>query len=527
MRRSIQTRATLRFLLLGCVLALALAFAGGTYPSASQSLAWSEPILISNPGQSAWFPDIAVDRSGRVHIVWSSNEVGSEQADGRRSIFDLVMYSASEDGLAWSAPVDIVAALHDAGSYATRPSLEPLPDGTLALTYRDRMSIYFTSASSEALTARTLERPHRLSTFQSAYFSQIISDADGTLHLFHTENVPEYPDCPVCFHLFHRRSTDDGALWSSLLDISLASAGAAKPQVVVDAEGNLHVVWEAGAGGDLGQLSDPTSVMYARSSDGGQTWSSPIAFVGSGEQQKNIAIGVDGSGQLVVAWLSLPEDRIYYQISSDQGRSWSMPQPIPGVWAGWSIYNARLDDYDIATDQEGDMHLTFVGRTAEDQTSLDVVEISWDGSSWLEPMVVARYEGSVPEWPRMAIGEDGSIHLTWFVRDEEHIWISDEGQYEVWYARWPASEPGMTGVPSAQETATIEPIAGIAPALTETPTPIATPTIPVFSTFDQDVQSVPDKESELLLLVLRGTAPAMIFVIAAVAAIQLGRRSRQ
>jgi len=318
----------------------------GVHPSSGQSQTWSDPVLLSNSSQSAWFPDIAVDGSGRIHVVWSASEVGSELPDGRNSIFDLVMYSASEDGVRWTTPMDIIAALHDGGSYATRPSLEPLPDGSLVLSYRDRTSVFFTSASSEDLTAKTLQRPQRLSTFQSAYFSEIVSDADGGVHFFHTENVPEYPDCPVCFHLFYRRSLDGGALWSSLLDISRASTGAAKPQAVVDAQGNLHVVWEAGAGGDLGQLSNPTRVMYTRRANGELIWSNPIAFVGSGDQQKNVAIGEDGAGQLVVVWLSLPEDRVYYQVSSDQGLSWSMPQPIPGVWGGWSVYSTRLDDYD-------------------------------------------------------------------------------------------------------------------------------------------------------------------------------------
>ena len=524
MRRPKRILTTLRLLFF--MVALGATLAVGVHPSSGQSQTWSDPVLLSNSSQSAWFPDIAVDGSGRIHVVWSASEVGSELPDGRNSIFDLVMYSASDDGIRWTTPMDIIAALHDGGSFATRPSLKPLPGGPLALTYRDGVSIYFTSASSEALTARTLERPHRLSMFQSAYFSQIISDADGGLHLFHTENVPEYPDCPACFHLFYRRSTDGGALWSSLLDISLAPTGAAKPQAVVDADGNLHVVWEAGAGGDLGQLSGPTSVMYASSSDGGQTWSSPIAFVGSGDQQKNIAIGVDGNGQLVVVWLSLPEDRIYYQVSSDQGRSWSMPRPIPGVWGGWSVYSARLDDYDIVTDPDGGMHLTFVGRRAEDQMTLDVIEMSWDGTSWSEPVAAASYEGSVPEWPRMAIGGDGSVHLVWFVRDEEHIWLSDEGQYEVWYARWPALEPGVLQVPSGEETGTPEPVGGVTPLSTELATPLSGPTPPILPPMEQVVQPVPDNESELLLLVLKGITPAIIFITIVVAATQIWRRLR-
>ena len=45
---------------------------------------WTEPALLSY----GWFPDVAADASGRVHVVWSSGTTG----------YDVVMYSSTTDG---------------------------------------------------------------------------------------------------------------------------------------------------------------------------------------------------------------------------------------------------------------------------------------------------------------------------------------------------------------------------------------------------------------------------------------------
>ena len=51
----------------------------------SQSSAWQQPTQLSEAGRFAWFPDIAADASGRVHVAWSSG-------DNR---YDLVMYTTN------------------------------------------------------------------------------------------------------------------------------------------------------------------------------------------------------------------------------------------------------------------------------------------------------------------------------------------------------------------------------------------------------------------------------------------------
>jgi hypothetical protein len=369
--------------------------------------------------------------------------------------------------------------------------------------------------------------PHEVSSGQSAYFSRLAKDNQGGLHLIYTENVPT-PDCPICYHLFHRRSDTDGLSWSNLVDISNSPTGSAKPQIVIDKQGYIHVVWEAGLGGDVGQLIDPTKVMYAASYDQGKTWTSPVEFIAPHGIAKNIALGLDGQNRLVVAWLGMPEDLVYYQVSGDQGHSWSPPQSIPGIWGGYTVYQARLDAYTMATDSAGDIHLALVGRTASDQKSLSVLHLRWDGSAWSRPEVVATLTNDVAEWPRLAIGNGNQLHLVWFVRDAANIWgeAANPKPNRVWYARGVSSSPPVAPMPWPTRTptplakATVSPPPTSLPTLASTPTPSLDPGLAQASVPALD--SIYTDMDELMLLV-----KSLIPVALVVAAVVIGAHFRR
>src|SRR5574341_1959984 len=341
--------------------------------ASAQSAGWSQPLPLSPEGQFGWFPDVAVDVTGQIHVVWASSAAR----------YDAVMYTTSKNGQEWSTVNDVAAVPQVGGSEATRPALFIDQYDLLHMTYRSTIVYYSQALGAAAYSANAWTLTHAVSGAtggQVAYFSRVARDHQGTLHLIFSENVIS-STCPICFHLFYRRSEDNGLTWTSPVDISRLATGAAKPQLLIDGQDNLHLVWEAGRGGAYGQLTDPTRVLYSVSRDKGETWTSPVELstelsaVVDG-RAKDITIGQGREGQLVTAWLSLPEDRVYYRVSVDRGQSWSAPQLISGVWGGWTNYQARLDDYAMATDSAGDVHMIMMGRTAEKQTSLNVLHLT-------------------------------------------------------------------------------------------------------------------------------------------------------
>jgi hypothetical protein len=381
-----------------------------------------------------WFPDIAADSYGGLHVVWSTGKsLGdtSIKATQTPEEFDVVMYTNNLDGTKWSTPNDIAAMT--SGGEVTRPSLLVDQNGILHLTYRETGIFYSQAPLNSSISARTWQAPLVISEKQIAYFSRMAVDSKGVIHLVYTENVPS-PACPICYHLFYRQSLDNGKTWSLRVDISKADTGSVKPQILIDKQDNIHVVWESGVGGAYGQLTDPTSVMYTASYDGGKTWSQLYKFPAPNGWGRNVTIGKDGKGNLIVVWLGLDEDMVYYQTSSDNGKSWSDPVSIPDVWGGWTVYNARLDDYTMATDSDGNVHLVFVGRLSADDKNLEILHLTWNGTVWSRPDTVTRLVGDVPEWPRLAISLGNQLNVVWFVRGQAHIWDSDSTNYQVWYS---------------------------------------------------------------------------------------------
>jgi hypothetical protein len=462
------------------LLAICMLMIGVLLPASAaraQSGGWQQPIQLSETGRFSWFPDVTTDASGRVHIVWSSAE----------SRYDNVMYTTRLDAAggsdSWSRPVDVAAFRQgDLGeSAATRPGIVVDKLGNLHLTYTDYGEIFHSKVFQDiAVSPQAWSEPQTVNTETSTYFSRVAVDSRSALHLVYTQNVLT-EDCRICFHLYYRSSSDGGDTWSAPTDISLAQVGSAKPQIMVDRNDNVHVVWESGpSGGTLGAVREPTKALYSASYDGGKSWTAPYEFTTGalGAQGKNPAIAEDGEGGIVVIWRGAPEQAVYSQVSRDAGRTWSASQRIAGVFTTSPIYGGGLDIYSAATDGAGNVHLVMAGRLDQDQEVLSVLHLTWNGSSWSEPTPIFTYaNGDVPEWPRIAVGLGNQLHATWFTRDKANAFGSDSGtaDYRVWYSRVVDDAPAIAPVvyPTLQPTA--QPTAAVSVAAVQ-PTPVAVST---------------------------------------------------
>jgi hypothetical protein len=498
--------------------------------SRGQTPTWSQPIPLSASDTSSWFPDVAADAAGQVHVVWSSS-IGMVDRNGHPVPgYDVVMYTTSSNGQTWTKAIDIAALAQTAGSEATRPTALVDRQGMLHMTFRGTDVFYLHAPVESLLSAVHQLSPRKVSTANIAYFSRLALDGHGKLHLVYSQMVPGGTDseCPNCYHLFHRWSDDNGLNWSAPTDVSVLSTGAAKPQIVVDGQGAIHLVWEAGIGGAYGRVTGSRHAVYAASYDGGKTWTSPAEFVAPGGEASNISLGLDGQDKLIVAWLGLPEDVVYYQFSRDQGHSWSPPQPIPGLWGGFSVYGTALDDYTMATDSAGSVHLALVGRTAADQKTLSVLHLAWDGNAWSKPEAITTLTGDVPEWPRIAVGLGNQLHVVWFVRDAANVWKSESGQYKVWYARAAFSAPPATPVvwPTPTQTPTpkavTSPVPMPSPTLLPTLTPTLDPGLTQASVPAGAIDSIYTDMDEITSLVI-SLVPAGLVIVAVVIGIRIRR----
>lgn len=274
----------------------------------------------------AWDPWLTVLDDGSFGLTYLLS------AEGQPTLGDMaIVYERSLDGRTWSAPVvmdsapspnyvdkptvtfdrahatvyltwtrltavagstthtsaHVVAASTDRGAtWQTRtvmndqrdgwPQSAVTADGTVVYTVSDRLSSsYLSNVSTDGAAsfsnAQVIVKGGLWYTTPAAAAAFAAWMQNVTAH---GNNV--YVVSPMWEGVYFSRSTDAGQTWSTPLHLAGRFGGAVRPSVAVDdATGNIIVCW-------LDAKDDPNSVMYrlyaAQSDDGGATFSTPAAF---------------------------------------------------------------------------------------------------------------------------------------------------------------------------------------------------------------------------------------------------------
>jgi len=494
------------------VAALALAATPFISPGvASASVGtWSTPAKLSTSDMKwAWFPSVAADDSGNVHVVFSNGNGGL--ATGRFDVNEL-RYTRTANGQMWSDPNDLAVVT---SSDAMRNSITVDSAGRLHLIYKGWGSLepppnfnppnglgpedlwYMSTAGTSGQSVSSWSPAKRITTSTVGYYADLAIDSHGVLHLIWTE-IDQFG-----WGIYYAHSSNGGTTWSERVPIDTDHmVWWFRAHLNVDSADHLHIVWEVT---DPEYLSRTLGSLYAESTDGGQTWTrvfmggqvpqtipglkrtagtpqptpgsqtsglagkpsgtpqpaqqTPAPQAGSNARVPNApqqpAIGVDGTGQRIFVYRDSDTTRILYRLSLD-GSFWSPPQPLPGVRIG---VDRPYDIYDMVTDSAGHVHLAFVGFADGSETE-SLMLSEWDGRVWTNPQVVVAAP-PFPEYPKLAISNGNRLHLVWFDGD---ITTVDRVPVGVYYSS------ALTSAPRVTSAARAVPIPAI-----QAPTPLAVP----------------------------------------------------
>lgn len=370
---------------LGAVL-VALGIAAAVAPAASGPT-FTFPVRLGFASGDDWEPAIAADRFGHVYALW--NHYGPDPGCEECASPHMEIQISSDGGATWSEPRPLrpslerqddpqiavdpadgrtvyaaymegdqsdqyVAKSTDFGQTWTRRIVERVKRGTdkdlLAVRGQDvylgygREEKLYVSASHDGgstwSVAKVIERPVE-DRFEIALTSGAAVDSQGTAYLaWNGVHHGRRQLGPV--YLYVAKSEDGGETWQTQR-IATSEGGRLcgcdgwdywGPQIAlaVDDVDRVYVLWHVGR-----EAFGPTKLVFASSSDGGDTWrrNRDVSLAPEGTNHLFPALAARGDGDVRIAWM---DDRngfdfgyddpnarwnTFFRSSTDRGRTWS------------------------------------------------------------------------------------------------------------------------------------------------------------------------------------------------------------
>lgn len=240
--------------------------------------------------------------------------------------------------------------------------------------------------------------------------------------------------------LEYLRSEDGGVTWSSPVRVDRGAPPPHRPvrgnDARIAARGNsVLAVWTASGTGFMGSGPLATAI----SSDGGRTWrpGPNPADDGSTEGHGFVAVAADEAGRFHLAWLDgrMGQQGLIYARSDDGGRTWTRNLVLDPETCEccWNVLRVHANG----------VHVLYRDKVPRDMMLVSSLD---RGETWTRPTAVGsfgwEFEGCPHVGGGLAIDSEGIIHATvWTAREGSegiHYLVSDTGP-TGWVTRGAAS----------------------------------------------------------------------------------------
>jgi hypothetical protein len=235
------------------------------------------------------------------------------------------------------------------------------------------------------------------------------------------------------------KSSDGGKTWPQVTFFNFNSGSGKfndKPYIAVDTNpnspfrDNVYVAWD-NASFNAGKSSANNALLFARSADGGQTFSSPIA-VNNLTGGPSSVIGADPfvgpNGEVYVAWHDVQNNVLLVNSSFDGGVTFGQPQTIsptvvafddaiPAMASRHALLYPACDADRSFGPNRGTLYCSWMDETASNGTDIFVARSVDRGASWSTPLRVNDDPAGVRkdqfnQWLSVDPTK-GSVNLSW------------------------------------------------------------------------------------------------------------------
>jgi len=351
--------------------ALALGLAAASQAAASP---WTTAANLSEEGQNAYAPKVAVDGAGGAIVAWT-------RYNGSKDVVQAALKPAGEP---WGKSV----TLSEAGEEASEPQVAMDPAGDAVVVWRQfNGSDYIVQAAVKPAGEPWGKSVTLSEAGEEASEPQVaVNPAGDAVAVWRRFNGSDY--------VVQAALKPASEPWGKPAALSEAGQEASQPRVAVDAAGEATAVWRRYNGSD--------HVIQAAQEPVGEPWSKPDTLSEAGQEAYEPEVAVDGAGNATAVWG-------YYREYLDSFVQVAV-RPAGGSWGGpatLSEAGQEISEPQIAVDAGGDAATVWdafrYGECYCVQTTVKLAGEPWEGADWL----TAGYH------PRVGIDAAGEAMEVW------------------------------------------------------------------------------------------------------------------
>ncbi|RME74601.1 MAG: hypothetical protein D6785_15685, partial [Planctomycetota bacterium] len=244
-------------------------------------------------------PCLARDRGGRFYMVWQDSSNGKDE---------IYFAKSTDQGKTWSPPVDISST----SGNSEKPMILAGDNGVLSVVWQEEVSgsweIYYARSTTGGDSWST---PVNLSQNAGISYTPSLTQIGNTVYAAWADNTSG------TWEIYWSKSVDGGITWTTPASPFNTGTASLYPCLAADSQGSLHLVWQE-------DLSGNREIYYARSSDGGASWTSPVNLSNTSEDSWLPRLAVGGQDKLCLVWQEYENtnSEVYYLESTDRGLSW-------------------------------------------------------------------------------------------------------------------------------------------------------------------------------------------------------------
>lgn len=270
-------------------------------------------IEVSDDSKDSAFPQVTVS-DNHVYVVWIERTPGD--------ITNIVFAKSDDGGTTFGTPVTITS--HSVGNVGI-PKISA-NGNHVYLMWEDNSAknydVFLSSSNDSGNTFSSI--PINISNNAGdSGASQMTVDGNNIYAVW-------MDDTPGNFDILFSKSTDGGATFAAPVNVSGNSQDSGYPQFVVMGN-NIYVAW-------TNAVSDKNyDILFAKSSDGGQTFGTPINVSNTSGASGWPQISTD-SGNVYISWVDNTPGNydIYIAKSANDGNSFESPVDMnSGTYGSW------------------------------------------------------------------------------------------------------------------------------------------------------------------------------------------------